>query len=62
MTASGSIEPLVELPALTGPLDTLRELIVDLAGQLPPTGWVLVGGQMVMLHGLLAGRVPTRTS
>jgi hypothetical protein len=62
VTAAGSFEPRVELPALAGPLDTLWDLIVDLAGQLPPTGWVLVGGQMVMLHGLVAGRVATRAS
>jgi len=54
--------PLVVLPALAGPLDTLWELVLDLAGQLPPEGWVLVGGQMVMLHGQVAGRVATRAS
>jgi hypothetical protein len=62
VTEAGSPEPLVELPVLAGPLDTLWDLIVDLAEQLPPTGWVLVGGQMTMLHGLLAGRVATRAS
>lgn len=62
MTGGGPPEPRVELPALAGPLDTLWELVLDLADQLPPTGWVLVGGQMVMLHGLLAGRVATRAS
>ncbi|MGY2078198.1 hypothetical protein [Blastococcus sp. SYSU DS0828] len=59
MTAA---EARVQLPALAGPLDTLWDLILDLAEQLPPTGWVLVGGQMVMLHGLVAGRVATRAS
>jgi hypothetical protein len=62
VTSAGSSEPLAELPALAGRLNTLWDLIVDLAGQLPPTGWVLVGGQMVMLHGILAGRVATRAS
>ncbi|TYP90778.1 hypothetical protein [Blastococcus xanthinilyticus] len=62
MTAAGGAEPRVELPPLTGPLDTLWDLVLELAEQLPPTGWVLVGGQMVMLHGLLAGRVATRAS
>ncbi|CCG04339.1 hypothetical protein [Blastococcus saxobsidens] len=62
MTGAGAAELRVELPALAGPLDTLWDLVLDLAGQLPPTGWVLVGGQMVILHGLLAGRVATRAS
>ena len=62
MTTAPAAEPLVELPALAGPLDTLWDLIVDLGSQLPPAGWVLVGGQMVMLHGLMAGRVATRAS
>lgn len=62
MTAAGAPEPRIELPPLAGPLDTLWELIVDLAEQLPPDGWVLVGGQMVMLHGQLAGRSATRAS
>ncbi|MGY1827034.1 hypothetical protein [Blastococcus sp. SYSU DS0541] len=62
MTGAGRPEPWVELPPLAGPLDTLWDLVLDLAEQLPPTGWVLVGGQMVMLHGLLAGRVATRAS
>ncbi len=62
MTTAPAAEPLVELPALAGPLDTLWDLIIDLASQLPPDGWVLVGGQMVMLHGLVAGRVATRAS
>ncbi|WP_346619235.1 hypothetical protein [Blastococcus montanus] len=61
MTDAGA-EAHVELPALAGPLDTLWDLVLDLAGQLPPAGWALVGGQMVMLHGLLAGRVATRAS
>jgi hypothetical protein len=38
------------------------DLVVDLALQLPSDAWVLVGGQMVMLHGLAAGRVATRAS
>jgi hypothetical protein len=62
VTTAPAAEPLVELPALAGPLDTLWDLIVDIGSQLPPDGWVLVGGQMVMLHGLMAGRVATRAS
>ena len=52
----------VVLPPLTGELDLLWELILDLAEQLPENEWVLVGGQMVMLHGLAAGRTPMRAS
>jgi predicted nucleotidyltransferase len=62
VTAAAPSEPVVELPALAGPLDTLWSLVLDLAGRLPVDGWVLVGGQMVMLHGLVAGRVATRAS
>ncbi|SFO42451.1 Nucleotidyl transferase AbiEii toxin, Type IV TA system [Geodermatophilus obscurus] len=54
-------EPVV-LPPLTGALDRLWDLVLDLADQLEPAGWVLVGGQMVMLHGLAAGRTATRAS
>ena len=52
----------VVLPPLTGALDRLWDLVLDLAGRLDPSGWVLVGGQMVMLHGIAAGRTPTRAS
>ncbi len=52
----------VTLPPLAGELDVLWELILDLAEQLPEHDWVLVGGQMVMLHALAAGRVSTRAS
>ena len=62
MTDPRAAEPRIELPPLAGPLDTLWDLVLDLAGQLPPRGWVLVGGQMVMLHGLPPGRVAMRAS
>jgi len=52
----------VVLPPLAGELDVLWELILDLAEHLPEHNWVLVGGQMVMLHALAAGRAPTRAS
>ncbi|MEV0287952.1 nucleotidyl transferase AbiEii/AbiGii toxin family protein [Kribbella sp. NPDC050820] len=50
------------LPALTTDLDSLWDAVLDLAEDLDPNGWVLVGGQMVMLHGLAARRVATRAS
>jgi predicted nucleotidyltransferase len=54
--------PAVVLPPLAGELDVLWELILDLAEHLPERDWVLVGGQMVMLHAFAAGRAPTRAS
>jgi hypothetical protein len=57
-----SAPALVVLPPLTGALDRLWDLVVDLAERLDPAGWVLVGGQMVMLHGMAAGRAATRAS
>ena len=50
------------MPPLTGALDGLWDVILDLADNLPPMSWELVGGQMVMAHGLAAGRTPTRAS
>lgn len=50
------------MPPLTGALDGLWNVILDLADQLPTNAWALVGGQMVMAHGLVAGRPPTRAS
>ncbi len=57
-----SERPTVELPQLSGALDTLWELVLDIAERIPPDRWLLIGGQMVMLHGLAAGRAPTRAS
>ncbi|MGH3468491.1 MAG: hypothetical protein ACRDQF_12270, partial [Thermocrispum sp.] len=50
------------LPPLSPELDGLWDAILDLAEDLSPRGWVLVGGQMVILHGLAARRVATRAS
>ena len=50
------------MPPLTGTLDGLWDVILDLADNLPSMSWELVGGQMVMAHGLAAGRTPTRAS
>jgi hypothetical protein len=56
------VHPTVELLPLTGALNTLWALVLDIAERIPPNRWVLIGGQMVMLHGLAAGRAPTRAS
>jgi hypothetical protein len=37
-------------------------VILDVAEHLPERDWMLVGGQMVMLHALAADRAPTRAS
>jgi hypothetical protein len=50
------------LPSLPPQLDRLWETIMDLGQALSAAKWMLVGGQMVMLHGLIAGRVMTRAS
>ncbi len=62
MTDGPSPMPAVTLPPLAGALGNLWDLVLDLTERLPPTGWVLVGGQMVMLHGMAARRVATRAS
>src|SRR5947209_17107316 len=54
--------PPVLLPPLSDGLDRLWDLILDIAEKLPAPGWALVGGQMVMLHGLIAGRTAMRAS
>lgn len=51
-----------DLPPLSGALDTLWDLVLDIADRVPADRWALIGGQMVMLHGLVAGRAPTRAS
>lgn len=40
----------------------LWSALVRFARELSPWDWVLVGGQMVALHGYIAGTVPPRTS
>jgi hypothetical protein len=50
------------LPSLPPKLDRLWETILDIGQALSIDSWMLVGGQMVMLHGLIAGRVMTRAT
>jgi predicted nucleotidyltransferase len=52
----------VTLPPLTGPLNTLWDVILDVAAAVPPHRWALIGGQMVTLHALHAGHPPLRVS
>jgi hypothetical protein len=51
----------IDLPPL-GALDSaLWDALLDIADKMP-SGWTLIGGQMVLLHGLEKGRVPPRVS
>ena len=38
------------------------QLLFDIAAAVPIGRWQLVGGQMVLLHGLCAGRQPLRAT
>ena len=62
MTASRRHLGSAALPALTGQLDVLWRLVFDLASRLDPAGWQLIGGLMVLTHGLAAGRTLPRTT
>ncbi|MER5727513.1 hypothetical protein ABT084_03995 [Streptomyces sp. NPDC002138] len=45
----------------TGPLVKLWDVLFDLSEQVPDA-WSLIGGQMVLLHGLEHGRTPPAAS
>ncbi|HEY5050459.1 MAG TPA: hypothetical protein VII50_06130 [Acidothermaceae bacterium] len=63
--ASGGKPPLlgqVALPPLGGGLVVVWQLLFDIAAAVPIGRWQLVGGQMVLLHGLCAGRQPLRAT
>src|SRR5665647_1064045 len=49
----------VVMPAMTGPQETAWHALMDLQ-VVHPTGWTLVGGQMVHLHCAERGASPTR--
>lgn len=49
----------VVMPAMTGPQQTAWHALMDLQ-VLHPTGWTLVGGQMVHLHCAERGASPSR--
>jgi hypothetical protein len=52
----------VELPALAGPLADVWDALAALASAAQDLPWTVVGGQMVLLHGLEHGRAPHRVS
>jgi hypothetical protein len=51
----------IELPALAAPVNELWHALLDLAVEYP-TGWTLIGGQMVLLHAVEHGQVPPQIS
>lgn len=51
----------VVLPPLAAPVDELWHVLLDLAQALDRS-WVLIGGQMVLLHCLEHGREPSQVS
>lgn len=59
-TPRRDISPIV-LPELGGPSEELWTLLLDIAERLTAK-WSIVGGQMVMLHGLENGRAAPRVS
>lgn len=52
----------LQLPMMTAEVTDLWRAIFDLCDRLTVDGWILVGGQMVMAHGLAAGRTAPRVS
>lgn len=54
-------ETAIVLPPLSGPIDLLWHVLLDLADELQ-VPWTLVGGQMVLLHALEHGQVPPLVS
>ena len=53
--------PTVRLPTLSSPVDELWHALFDLADTVA-VPWTLVGGQMVLLHALEHGQVPSQVS
>jgi predicted nucleotidyltransferase len=54
-------ERAVVLDALFGS-DPIWSAVVDIAGAMRQDEWLLIGGQMVALHGFIAGAVPPRAT
>jgi hypothetical protein len=52
----------IELPPLAGQLAEIWQALAQLAWAAGDLRWTLVGGQMVMLHGLERGTTPDRVS
>ena len=52
---------MIDLPPLGTLESDLWDALLDIADRMP-AGWTLIGGQMVLLHGLEKDRVPPRVS
>ena len=52
----------VVLPIMGEPLDSLWSLLLEIGERLAPESWLLVGGQMVLMHGVAAGRPQPRVT
>ena len=52
----------IDLPPLSGVPSGTWPTLLDLAERLSPSTWTLIGGQMVLLHGMEVGRHPSRVS
>lgn len=52
---------MIDLPPLGALEATLWDALLDIAERMPE-GWTLIGGQMVLLHGLEKERIPPRIS
>src|SRR5689334_4179621 len=61
MTSPAPSSPAVHLPPLAPPVNDLWHVLLDLAAALPHI-WTLVGGQMVLVHALEHGAVPSQIS
>lgn len=62
MTRSRLDRPPIELPTLSGPLALVWEALATLSKEIDDLPWTIVGGQMVLLHGLEHERNPHRVS
>ncbi len=54
--------PPIDLPPLSGVPSETWPTLLGLAERLDSSTWTLIGGQMVLLHGLETGRYPARVS
>ena len=63
MTGGDAAEQsLIDLPPLFGIPSETWPTLLELAERLDSSTWTLIGGQMVLLHGLGTGRYPARVS
>lgn len=49
----------INLPVLGSPTDQLWEVLLNLSTKTKFVPWMLIGGQMMLIHTLEHGRAPT---